>query len=535
MSNLLSIANGRTAMRLATTEQLLHRMSRFFHRTTVVAFDQWIAGGNFDVSVVLGQLNELHDPEILFYLQALQVMGGLQQSVADVNLYVSPTGDDETGTGLPDHPFQTITEAIARLPMIIDHQIRILVQPSAVGTPTTYTDDKVNIFPQIRDGFLTILGVGEPDVLDSGNTLTASAVMGSNAGNRFQCGASAWGPESWRAKWMLVVDGAAAKQAIPMQNNDITQIWTRYHAAAPAIGDEVEIVEPSITWKMNSISIKPNVTNNGQSGLYGSRFVLHNMTLDLTDSDYNNPVVTIDSDLGCIWTDFVQILTKDNTFGPVKISDSNINCPSSLPIDNNFATLSTISNVIDNTAAITGIDTVGATVRRITSPLPGGDLAIIDALRSDIYNWTISANAQFHDCRLFGMAINSAQNAGYGFINTDTVFLNGTGSPSVFLLISGKGVLNATHVLVSTGTAYNLLCSCAQINDTVTVDPAGVPGFGLSLLGNASAYTDGNQANTIGSSGSVVFEAPNPNIAVAWPAAGATQTDALGSYVTQTG
>ena len=127
MSNLLTDQEGRDVVVTAQRYLIQRRLSRFFKRTFVIAFDDYENTGYFDLSILLGQLNEAHDPELRALFRLLALTGALPTTFETLEVYVDgTTGNDISGDGSATHPFKTLW-FVDYLPKTILHPVRIVI------------------------------------------------------------------------------------------------------------------------------------------------------------------------------------------------------------------------------------------------------------------------------------------------------------------------------------------------------------------------------------------------------------------------
>lgn len=534
MSNLLTTANGREAMRQATIEQILHRMSRFFHRNVVIAFENWVNGGNFDISVVLGQLNDLHDPEILNWLSVLGLMGGLQSSLVDTDIVVSSLGDDTTGIGTTDYPLATIGEAISRLPKNIDHGYRILAQHDSGAAYTTYVDDVVQFNSNIRAGFLSLLGVGSPVVLRTGDVLTGATILGSNGGIQYST-AGGWGVDAYQGSWMLATSGAAAGQAIPVLHNDFDNLWCRYHINAPIIGDTFDFVTPSIRWKLNQLTINYDGTQRDDLSEGIIPVGLANMELDFSDSPMNTKALEISGKNRdrAFFMDFVVMVSDDNSEDDVHLVNTRFNPDDVGTMDPAISAETGLTGTIDN------IYTQSAASRQVCGFNWVRETRGLLTKRCMIAENCSLSNAMFAD--LIRLMSSETDSAAVGCIEN---------SPGFNMVISSTlvwGTLWDAPILVSRGRAefassfvylgnYAVACYFGEcyFRNTMECSPT-IVNYAFLCSTNARCQTAGALAGFTGVIGDAVFTAPNPDVGVAWPGAGGWVTDGMGANISRAG
>ena len=163
MSNLLNTEEGRAALYEARNFLLRRRISRFFKRNLVIDYDRYSSGSQeFDLETLLGDLNPAHDDEIRDLYRLLGSIGGLENSLSDLNIYVDATlGNDQTGTGSTDRPFASLW-FVPYLPKNINHLYRIILMTDIdmSGNEGSYLDFNQNIG---IEGCLTIAGYSAPE------------------------------------------------------------------------------------------------------------------------------------------------------------------------------------------------------------------------------------------------------------------------------------------------------------------------------------------------------------------------------------
>ena len=233
-SDLLNSANGVIAMRVAIMDQIQRRMRRWFKRNTVIAFDDWLASGKtvFDFATVLGQLNVAHDDEILNLLDLLQQF---EQSIIteDYNIWVdSVNGNDVTGIGTEDLPFQTLPRAQRLIPYEISSNVNIFLS----GDFTEVIAEKRHIKV---GGQLTFQSIDDATVIDAGPyTINTWTSIGTGA---------PFPIEGHKAKFVEMLDGAAIGSIFCISHNGASDLTVGYVTTPPAPGDTFRIIEPRTT------------------------------------------------------------------------------------------------------------------------------------------------------------------------------------------------------------------------------------------------------------------------------------------------
>lgn len=525
MSNLLTTDEGRLAVRQATIEQLLHRMSRFFHRTTVIAFENWLNGADFDLSTVLGQLNELHDPEILKLLEAISLFGGLQASLMDMTFYVSSTGS-LTGTGTATDPFLTPGQALAVLPKYIDHNYRILLQGD--GTPTTYIDTDIYADLTVRNGTFVIAGVANPIVQQSGIVLDGDSTLGVSAGAQFTSSGAGWTSHEFQGSWIRAQDGAAQDIAIPIQSNTNEDIYTRFFATKPASGDTIDIVYPSITWQVDhmTLNIKElksfDLTTNGYV-----RIAFANFNLNVVNAPNQDEQITMTGTVFTrIWLDFVRTQVNDSGARNVSYENLGVN-KNNLKFD--LATIVPVSFANWGSTTISD-DSPGQTIIRQTKSLT--TVQTLQLINTDIENINLG-----NLTRAINSTINNAACSGIwsDFRNSKMVilkaFINTAGSAGIFIDTGFCEIPNA-YFLATGSHAIQAFLATVKIGASVQCNLGGISGYALDCGAISHCIIAQDGANFRGTSGDILFSARSPDITALWPGmAGTDRVDGIGSDV----
>lgn len=255
MSNLRTTENGRNACLVAQRHILERRISRFFERNVVIDFAAWQAGTQeFDINTMLsaqGEFNELNDDEILDLYSLLGTIGGLPETIADINVYVDPTtGSDETGTGSATRPYASLW-FLSYLPKVINHDVRIILK-----NDLTTTDDLVFDF-QIGTGTFSIMGDGAYTIIENG--ITTAAVTPTNGTSQHIV--NTVGP--WAANhentWFLATAGAEVNRASPVfQSDNAASVFTVLRIPLNGLGaaDTGAFIRPTITLTCPSITFR---------------------------------------------------------------------------------------------------------------------------------------------------------------------------------------------------------------------------------------------------------------------------------------
>jgi len=240
-SNLLNSSAGVIALRVAVMDQIERRIRRWFKRNTVIAFDDWVAGGKtaFSLQTVLGNLNQEHDEEVLNLLDLLQQFEQ-QIIVQDYDIYVdSVNGDDVNGIGTAASPFQSIIRAQQLIPKTICSKINVFLS----GTFDNISN--MNLVIE-NNGQLAFQSTDDPNVVDPGPYLINAWTprgTGSPANNINVLGAP-FIANDLKGKFIRMLDGASSGAIFAIAQNGVSDIVIGIVGTAPAPGDSFDIVEP---------------------------------------------------------------------------------------------------------------------------------------------------------------------------------------------------------------------------------------------------------------------------------------------------
>jgi hypothetical protein len=325
MSNLLNTNDGFNAMLTAQRFLLERRLSRFFKRNLVVCYNDWLAGNGFHLSKLLGELNSVHDTEVINLYRLLQLVGGMPATISDMDIYVdAANGSDETGDGTAAKPYKTLW-FYETLPQTIRHEVNILFTSDFVVD--NYEPFDV-VFDFEHDGYLNFVGVGEPEILEGPFTVAAIGTIASGAGRYIQMtGAVGNHP----GEFLLAADGASAGNAQPIHSRYSTDTYLTLTGAfgAMGLGDTLNVVRPSVQFQCASLSVNCRndewysniVRRNGKVA-----FV--NLKLRIANSNDARDSLLVDNSMPMAFS-FVQLDPPDNGSYTIKSPVNTRSCISS--------------------------------------------------------------------------------------------------------------------------------------------------------------------------------------------------------------
>jgi hypothetical protein len=255
-TQLLTDDEGRNAIKVAQQFLLKKRLSRFFERNLVMSYEEWKAGGGFNLSTTLDDLNDFHDQEIRQLYRLLSVAGGLPSTIADVDVYVdSVNGSDETGDGSSGNPYASMW-FLDNLPHQINHIVDILITADYTHTDHIHLD-----FVFGPNGCFNIIGVGAPTVLQHNLAINSTGLLDDGLGRYF--GMTTPFAADYANEFLMAIDGPdiGITQAIHERSsaNYVVTVPGAFNAIAN--GHHVDVVQPTIKLKAPAITCDCHVAN----------------------------------------------------------------------------------------------------------------------------------------------------------------------------------------------------------------------------------------------------------------------------------
>lgn len=180
-----------------------------------------------------------------------QISGGQKQpTTADVDLYISTTGDDDTGDGSLSTPYATFDRALRD---VQDKDIRhaVIIHPAEGNYATMPSDWDLKISP---GGRLITDASDQPYPVVAG-PFTISAVAGVGAADAFgtelatdlTAGTPGWSADAYYGKFIHFTSGNWAGYVLPVWKNTTDTIRTIYDWHTFANGDTFNIVDCPVT------------------------------------------------------------------------------------------------------------------------------------------------------------------------------------------------------------------------------------------------------------------------------------------------
>ena len=266
MSNLLNTSEGRNLILEAQKYLIRRRMSRFWKRNFAIEFESYLNSGTFTLSGLIQQMNVAHDPELIELYRLLGLIGGLDTTMGDMQIFVNAvTGSDVTGDGTTANPYASLW-FFANLPHRIKHKVQIILQTSVTTTDNLEIDHEVS-----ESGSLEFLGVGMPTELEAPQAATAWTSLGPGIFANLAV------PFTARRvmEFAQITDGLYAGWAAPIQEHANLSIpYLKYLGPTPAATDSLRVIEPSITLSVNRLSVAPKGTSARTSGVVFANLIV---------------------------------------------------------------------------------------------------------------------------------------------------------------------------------------------------------------------------------------------------------------------
>jgi hypothetical protein len=259
MTDILTTSIGRAAALTAQKFLLRRRLSRFFKRGVVIDFEKWMTGEGTSLQQIVGQLNGLHDKELLDIYRLLGVVGGLDESITDTTIYVDGHhGDDITGDGTEGKPYRSLW-FLQNLPRRIRHVIRIVVKNQTVYDAPIGTTGKALLDFHFSDsGSLSFIGSGAPDYQSEETEIIDIDPM-PNVGYGIQISGEVTG---MGGLWAIMTTGTQSGQAFPVCHVSEThhRLFVIGDLSSVSSGDKFRLGRPNISIAFPDLAISSDDT-----------------------------------------------------------------------------------------------------------------------------------------------------------------------------------------------------------------------------------------------------------------------------------
>lgn len=548
MSNLLNDAEGRSATIIAQRFLLQRRLSRFFKRNLVIDYEQWSKGlAEFDLSTLLGSLNEGHDDEIRDLYRLLGTIGGLPVSIADTSIYVDGTnGNDVTGTGSASRPYKTMW-FLDFIPQRINHIYRILILNTVAQSKDLVITNSFG-----GEGCLSFIGVGAETEMYAGlgGVLTAAPVSLYASGYQIQTSVDPTSPVF--NTFIQYTSGASQGRCAPVDNAVPAALgfgWqgvlTRNPSFAPANGDSYRYIVPTPTISFAdecglTVQARGDLTVSASISGRKSFVNFANMNLLFDMITAGDPRIAVDStvDVG-FW--FVRaVLAKYND--PMVVLKSNIN--SSNPIDTDITSLtqSTVTNIEMSSAGVTPRSAGLFVCQGKTSQYTHSGKAVI-GIEKDPQIWQVSCSAAWRFTRATPYIYECS---GLSFhLNDSKVFLQRAAMWGDFTDVSWNCLTADRSEIYFFGVCFGFASALVyakntrieMVGSTVGHDDAIIP-IGIawdifSMDGLSSIFLTTAWAGSASTGTDILWNCPAVPLSQAFPAVSTSVNDGLGSVATR--
>lgn len=189
-------------------------------------------------------------------------------TTADMDLYLSTTGNDAADGRSIGAAVQTPERIDQLIPETIDHVVRIHVNAGTYVLTRSYIFRERNI----RSGTVRVFAdeAWNPGVYNI--DLTGAAAAGTNDSRCVTAGLVA---NAQRGRWLRFTDGDAVNQWRTIQGNTTTDlvpcdIFGYYSGLVPAPGDTFEVCSPNVIFQLPGDTCRLTAGTSGSAAYYGS-------------------------------------------------------------------------------------------------------------------------------------------------------------------------------------------------------------------------------------------------------------------------
>lgn len=353
MSNLLNDDEGRSLLTYAQWWLLERRMARFFKTHLVTDVDRWSHGTQeFDLGVMLGELNVANDDGLRDLYRLLGYHGGLRESISDLTFTVdSVNGSDITGTGSADRPFASLW-FLKFLPKRINHKYRILIVED-LDESSNRIDIKCDFGP---NGCLSFVGVGAEEILAG----ASGSINGAPINQRdalWEATVAIGVPIAEHEKYYIQNTNAGSDDyhfctPIVKQSTGNLKYWFRIDSMEHiSDGDTYNIIRPSRVLKIDTMSITSKSdntwkTHETQATYAEGHVVFCNLRIEVGESTANNKEkkFIVDGDVQIVFG-FVDFKTFWSGYRTIIFKDTDVN--QTTPVDDGLQALTqtTVENM----------------------------------------------------------------------------------------------------------------------------------------------------------------------------------------------
>ncbi len=466
-------------------------------------------------------------PETTADLRAALALFRGAYTTRDLTIYLSPSGDDITGTGEASRPYRQPERALVDVALEIRHRVRILAETGTYEWPSE-CNRKCGY-----GGTFSVIGTGADDLVSGPHTVGVVSNLGLGGKHCTVPGAT-WTEDDKLGTWVRVLDGANAFELQPVVRNEAAAFDIRYVTKPPTNGCQVEFVRPSVIFTVSGTA-QFNLQNlhSQWNAAYEPcvRFLFTNIVFDASASMDESPFVFAGNATdGGIYLDFVQFIGPDSYAGVVEFLNMSWNGGAIL----DFGAYALMGVVANN---------FGIWPEKpsfvITQPMGRGGVDIL-AMGRSYYSYEAICSGMI-------MLIDFESGGGSHHFACETLYCWNSRMYTVYMYL--LGAVGAASLFLRERSVFHFYKAyavkgdnvadvgnlCDMVLETVTCHPTGVTGVAVLIGGGCHIAQETALPNFVGAGGAYKFQAPAVDVTGAtWMAAlGDSATDAKGSFITR--
>lgn len=469
---------------------------------------------------------------------------GLQGRTAeDMEIWLSTTGNDDTGDGTAAKPYASWDKALDSIPEGIDHFVIVKIKPGTYTT--TRYHDRRNCSP---NGKFVIEGQ-DPIQVAGPFTLTDSTMVGVNttddcSGWDLTVAGAGWTVDAFYRKFIRFTSGALSGCCFPVFSNTASVIkLTGTFYELPAPGDSFVVIEPSVNIAFpESGHVFTWDSHNGRT--YNS-FVVANIRFQiLAEGGFDDPATAY------LGTSFIYDGTGNALFGVVEFYQSNawaiweqsagiVNAPWSSQGFERMTDPGLVVWFLDDEWGgwyypYPSIQFVGTTL-----PPTASDTTEIISI-SGATNFGYACGVSYFACRqgvTFETARGQISSAAIGGLyadhHSDSQALNCRLTPfngTYAIRVDDNSYMDLGAIWIEKSLGNAIICTDLSRMDLYGVGgvKANIVGYALFVGKNCQLIVEGG-TNLEGTLGKIRFDQSNST--ESWPTAKTAKTDGMGSFV----
>jgi hypothetical protein len=458
------------------------------------------------------------------------------KTTAAMAIYVDGTnGDDTNGDGSLQLPYKTWDRGYLDVRDNIAHACEIFL---AEGEYDVDLFEINSVFT--KQGFLSVVGIGEPIVVSGPYTVTGVADLGTG-GQRITIGAGGLGAtDSQCGNTIKILTGGHVDTGYNIVSNTSSTIDIVLKTNKMVNGDTFNIVRPAVILNTNKCAIVyRNHSNDAWDGdtfsQFGPRLILHNIWINMADSP--QPVVPMKlvgiSGMEGPYFEFVKITLPDSMYNGIMVEDCIVGDNGNSPYDLSWIDDGNtgFSNMGDPYGDRIGLGITGEAAKSyIFLNIRGSNIYISDVACKGSVASSPPVTGMYLTKSGFG-AILMTQ----GFISTEKVIIAGYGTDVGIYLDNCNFQLTNTYIQSATDAIQILTASRGSIGN-VACSSTGVTGSGMSIGPGCFVQQSGACTGLLGATtarAAYRFVAPSSDVlGTAWLSAdGDSETDSMGAWI----